>query len=106
MPKHVHDDLYTRVFDVEDDDFDDYCAHGYPHEDLVERDEFGYEAFGCLFPSQCCMPGPHYPSDCVSVEMMEGLFAEAELEAGLEAEAAGEPDPTGCPMPDTEEAPF
>ena len=94
MPKHVHEDPYARVFDVEDDDFDDY----YAHEDLVERDEFGYEAFGCLFPSQCCMPGPHYPSDCVSVEMMEDLFAEAEAE--------GELDPTGRPMPDSEEAPF
>ena len=98
MPKHVHDDPYARVFDVEDDDFDDH----YAHEDLVERDEFGYEAFGCLFPSQCCMPGPHYPSDCVSVEMMEDLFAEAEFEA----EAAGELDPADRPMPDTEEAPF
>ena len=99
MPKHAHEDPYARVFDVEDDDFDDDY---YAHEDLVERDEFGHEAFGCLFPSQCCMPGPHYPSDCVSVEMMEDLFAEAELEA----EAAGEPDPVDHPMPDTEEAPF
>ena len=94
MPKHVHEDPYARVFDAEDDDFDDY----YAHEDLVERDEFGYEAFGCLFPSQCCMPGPHYPSDCVSVEMMEDLFAEAEAEGKLE--------PTGRPMPDSEEGPF
>ena len=91
MPKHVHEDPYARVFDAEDDDY-------YAHEDLVERDEFGYEAFGCLFPSQCCMPGPHYPSDCVSVEMMEELFAEAEAE--------GELEPTGRPMPDSEEGPF
>lgn len=103
MPKRAHEDPYARVFDVEDDDFDDDY---YAHEDLVERDEFGHEAFGCLFLSRCCMPGPHYPSDCVSVEMMEDLFAEAELEAGPKAEAAGEPDPTGCPMPDMEEAPF
>ena len=102
MPKHAHEDPYARVFDAEDDDFDDH----YAHEDLVERDEFGHEAFGRLFPSQCCMPGPHYPSDCVSVEMMEDLFAEAEFEAELEAGAAGEPDPVDRPMPDTEEAPF
>ena len=101
MTKQDQTDPYARVFDVEDD-FDDYHAH----EDLVERDEFGHEAFGCLFPSRCCMPGPHYPSDCVSVEMMEDLFAEAELEAGLGAGAAGEPDPADRPMPDTEEAPF
>ena len=95
MPKRAHDDPYARVFDAEeDDDFDDYHAH----DDLVERDEFGYEAFGCLFPSRCCMPGPHYPSDCVSVEMMEELFAEAEAEGKLE--------PTGRPMPDSEEGPF
>lgn len=103
MPKHAHEDPFARVFDMEDDDFDDDY---YAHEDLVERDEFGHEAFGCLFPSQCCMPGPHYPSDCVSVEMMEDLFAEAGLEAELEAEAAGEPDPVDHPMPDTEGAPF
>ena len=103
MPKHAQDDPYARVYDdVEDDDFGDR----YADEDLVERDEFGHEAFGCLFPSQCCMPGPHYPPDCVSVEMMEDLFAEAGLEAELETEAAGELDPTGRPMPDTEEAPF
>ena len=102
MPKHVHDDPHARVFDVEDEDFDDYYANGYPHEDLVERDEFGHEAFGCLFPSQCCMPGPHYPSDCVSVEMMEDLFAEVDLEG----EGAGEPNPVDRPMPDMEEAPF
>ena len=94
MPKHAQDDPYARVYDVEDDDFGDR----YADEDLVERDEFGYEAFGCLFPSQCCMPGPHYPSDCVSVEMMEDLFAEAE--------AAGDLDPVDCPMPDSEEGPF
>ena len=94
MPKHAHDDPYARVYDVEDDDFGDR----YADEDLVERDEFGHEAFGCLFPSRCCMPGPHYPSDCVSVEMMEDLFAEAE--------AAGDLDPTGRPMPDSEEGPF
>ena len=95
MPKHAHEDPYARVFDVEDDNFDDDY---YAHEDLVERDEFGHEAFGCLFPSRCCMPGPHYPSDCVSAEMMEDLFAEAE--------AAGDLDPVDRPMPDSEEGPF
>ncbi|QIN85347.1 hypothetical protein GBA63_21755 (plasmid) [Rubrobacter tropicus] len=98
MSEHAHDDPYARVFDMEADDFDDY----YAHEDLVERAEFGYEAFGCFFPSQCCMPGPHYPSDCVSVEVMEDLFAEAELEA----EAAGALDPVDRLMADSEEGPF
>ena len=46
MPKHVHDDPYARVFDVEEDDFDDYHAH----EDLLERDELGVSYGRCHRP--------------------------------------------------------
>ncbi len=28
-------------------------------------------AIGCLFPSQCCMPGFHFPSECHTADMIE-----------------------------------
>lgn len=32
---------------------------------------------GCLFPGECCMPGPHYESECHTPDMMEnGLGVE------------------------------
>ena len=65
-------------YDVEDDDLQDDLAE----EDLVGRDEFGFEESGCCFPERCCMPGPHAQAECVSVEMMEDLFAEASGEEG------------------------
>jgi hypothetical protein len=34
-------------------------------------------AFGCVLPGECCMPGPHYPSECHSAEMIEAMEAEA-----------------------------
>jgi hypothetical protein len=88
-------DPFARVYDVEDDDF----AHDHADEDLFGRDEFGFEEFGCHFPDRCCMPGPHFPSECVSVEMMEELFAEAEMDSE-------DPGPAGRPTPDPEEGPF
>ncbi len=94
-------DPFARVYDVEDDDFGS-CSY---EDDLFERDEFGREAFGCCIPDQCCMPGPHFPSECVSVEMMEDLFAEAELDT--EDPAPADPPGTleGC-VTDPEEGPF
>jgi hypothetical protein len=74
-------DPYSRVYDVEGDDFEDDLAH----EDLVGRDEFGFEEVGCCIPERCCMPGPHSPSECVSGEMREDLYAEAEANAEIEA---------------------
>jgi hypothetical protein len=71
-------DPFARAYEVEDDD----VAHDLADEDLIVRDEFGYEAFGCCIPDRCCMPGPHFPSGCVSVEMMEDLFVEASDEKG------------------------
>ena len=26
---------------------------------------------GCLFPGECCMPGPHFRSECVTADMIE-----------------------------------
>lgn len=26
---------------------------------------------GCLFPGKCCMPGPHYESECHTAEMLQ-----------------------------------
>jgi hypothetical protein len=28
---------------------------------------------GCLFPDECCMPGPHLKSECHTAEMLESL---------------------------------
>ena len=66
-------------YDTEDE-FEDALVEKYP----VGPDVLGLERFGCCFPERCCMPGPHAPSECVSVEMMEVLFAEAELETAGE----------------------
>ena len=38
--------------------------------------------FGCCFPERCCRPDPRSEGDCVGVEMMEDLFAEAPDEEG------------------------
>lgn len=32
---------------------------------------------GCLFPGECCMPGPHYESECHTPEMLMAQEAEA-----------------------------
>jgi len=40
----------------------------YPRE---TNDVLGDE--GCLFPGQCCMPGPHYTSECHTPEMLMAL---------------------------------
>jgi len=48
------------------------------------------------------MSGPHSRSECVSVEMMEDLFAEAYAET----QAAGELGPVNWPAPDPEGNPF
>jgi hypothetical protein len=58
-----------RAYDRNHDDFED--------EDLVERDEFGVEEFGCVFGAACCMPGYHFPSECHTAEMAEAYHGEA-----------------------------
>lgn len=35
-----------------------------------ERDEGPLGREGCLYPDKCCMPGPHYESECHTVEML------------------------------------
>ncbi len=47
----VADEAYDRDPDY-DDDFDDVRP-------------------GCLFPSECCMPGPHYTDECHTPEMLD-----------------------------------
>lgn len=40
-------------------------------------DDFNDESLlgpeGCLFPGNCCMPGPHYESECHTPEMLMAL---------------------------------
>jgi hypothetical protein len=31
----------------------------------------------CLYPDNCCMPGPHLPFECHTAEMAEELMREA-----------------------------
>jgi hypothetical protein len=31
------------------------------------------ESFGCMFPKECIMAGEHFPSECVTGEMMEQM---------------------------------
>ena len=65
-----------------DDDFDD---------DFADQDPFSPDGFGCLFPEECCMPDPyHFSSECHTAEMMETLYAGAEMEANAEAEGHGD----------------
>lgn len=28
---------------------------------------------GCLFPGECCMPGPHYTTECHTAQMLMDL---------------------------------
>lgn len=42
-----------------------------------DQEESGME-WGCLFPSECCMPGEHITSECHTAEMAHGLQVEAE----------------------------
>jgi len=62
--------------DAEDDDFGYNWADG----DIAGYDDSG--RFGCCFPKRCCMPGPHPPSECASVEMMVYLLGKAHAEEG------------------------
>lgn len=32
----------------------------------------------CLYPNECCMPGPHFAFECHTPEMAEELAHEAE----------------------------
>ena len=61
-------------------DIDD-CGHNFPDDQVActhcltdgERDEMDEE--GCLFPGECCMPGPHYRHECHTAEMIAEQFA-------------------------------
>ncbi len=44
-------------------------------EDFDDESPLGPE--GCLFPGNCCMPGPHYESECHTPEMLMAQEAEA-----------------------------
>lgn len=35
--------------------------------------------FGCCFPSECCMPGPHMKSECCTAEMMQAMYDAGEM---------------------------
>ena len=65
-------------YDAEDDDFERYSTD----EDLPGPGGFRFGLFGCCFPERCRVPDPHSEGDCVGVEMMEDLFAEASDEEG------------------------
>jgi len=39
-------------------------------------DDRGERGPGCLFPGQCCMPGPHDKSECHTPEMIEDFERE------------------------------
>lgn len=41
-----------------------------------EEDE--HERWGCYFPGECCMPGPHMLSECHTPEMIEAWMQEQE----------------------------
>lgn len=34
-------------------------------------DDDDYMVEGCVFPGECCMPGPHYLHECHTPEMIE-----------------------------------
>ncbi len=85
---------YSPAHDAEDDGFGDDLAR----EDLVGRDESGFEEVGCCFPELSCMLGTHSEAECVSVDMMRSLFAGAV--------AAGDPDTIDQPMSEPEGGPF
>ena len=42
------------------------CKHCPPDQDHDEMDEDG-----CLFPGQCCMPGPHNKHECHTPDMLQ-----------------------------------
>ncbi len=42
-----------------------------PNERGEDESPLGPE--GCCFPGKCCMPGPHYESECHTAEMLMAL---------------------------------
>ncbi|MGF1472952.1 MAG: hypothetical protein ACFB50_14585 [Rubrobacteraceae bacterium] len=76
-------------YDVEDED-----SGNFTHGDLdYEEDEFGFEEFGCVFGSECCMPGFHFRSECYTPEMAEEWYAaekQAEKEDPVPEEVSAE----------------
>ncbi len=45
---------------------------------------------GCIFPRECCMPGPHYESECHTPQMLLDLEAEMTKQPNNESsQAAG-----------------
>jgi hypothetical protein len=57
------------------------CGGGWFHEWTIDGGEQGYYERareensvlgpeGCCFPGNCCMPGPHYESECHTPEML------------------------------------
>lgn len=50
------------VDDEEDDD--GYCEE-------YDNDPGSLDREGCLFGAGCCMPGPHFESECHTAEMVE-----------------------------------
>ncbi len=63
--------------DYEEDDGwgDQFDSHG-PDEDG------DIPHFGCLFPDECCMPGPHWTDECHTAEMLEQQFEDKETRRG------------------------
>lgn len=53
--------------------------NGIEMDDGVDEPEYPREengclgAEGCLYPDKCCMPGPHYESECHTAEMLMAL---------------------------------
>lgn len=50
----------------EDDDYDA----------SLDLEESPLGEMGCLFPSECCMPGEHYTSECHTAEDAEAWHKE------------------------------
>lgn len=67
-PDYEPDDPFDDDFD-DDDDWDDFA------------DEDDDPFVMMCDTANCCMPGPHYLSECHTLEMMEDLEREAEEEA-------------------------
>lgn len=56
-------------------------------EDFDDESPLGPE--GCLFPGECCMPGPHYESECHTPEMLMAQEVEAASAPNAEVSDTG-----------------
>jgi len=47
----------------------------YEYEEFPGEDDsqLGPEGFSCIFGNRCCMPGPHYISECCTADMLQAM---------------------------------